>query len=297
MSKSIKNFTFSLLPLKSQIGEYLISRVLENPILIVGSGRSGTTAMARALDQHSQVMFSANEAPFGSHLAQLAFDYHNGPVKSWYKENLALPENAIRNSLRQMFYESVWGENYGLRRNIGVFQGSLNRIKRARFWGTKAFPTEQGALGLDWVFPRMKYLYIIRDGIDVLNSMGKFGAFAEMSFVERCQFWKTTVERYGYLRKRNNAITIRFEEFVSNPHGVLEDVEKHIGLDAEIAPALFAESNLVHPLSEEGTRKAKPAIELKNRPPAWLQWTNAEKQIFIDECGSCMGKLGYEIPF
>ena len=127
--------------------------------------------------------------------------------------------------------------------------------------------------------------------------MSKFSGFVEKKFQERCEFWATTVVRYDYLRARDNAFTIHFEKFAQNPPEIFEGIYRYIEAEMDGKPKLFAETTMVHPLNEEGTRRGNPYVELRNRQPGQVQWTKGERHLFISICGESMDILGYSIPF
>ena len=97
----MKEFLFDILPLKASIGRLMVSSFLETPFFVVGCGRSGTTALGRALNEHPAILFSSNEAPFGYHVAEIGFEYHCGETRKWYQTEIAYSSLQVREHLRQ----------------------------------------------------------------------------------------------------------------------------------------------------------------------------------------------------
>lgn len=285
-----------MIPLKQRLGEYLTRKYFGSPLFLVGCGRSGTTALAHALNEHPNLYFSANEAPVGRHVGLLAYEYNEGAVHSWYRGSIMLSDCGMRKELNNLFYESVWGEYHGLRRNLGVLKGSLQNLKHVTMWGTKTFPCEDAASGLLWLFPKAKFIYVIRDGMDVVASMSKFGSFSEKTFEERCHFWVTTIERYDYLRSHPEAITIRYEDFLNEPEQTIRSILNHLDRPFNQQVLDFATGTVVHPL-DQPTVKSNPREVINARKLPYLDWTTNEKGLFKEICGESMKHVNYEIPF
>ena len=86
----IKELIYSTIPYKEKLGYSMIKHFIHRPCFIVGCGRSGTTALALALDCHPELKFSNNEAPFGKYISACAYEYKYGNVSNWYQENIQL---------------------------------------------------------------------------------------------------------------------------------------------------------------------------------------------------------------
>ena len=272
---------------------------LDRPVFVVACGRSGSTALCSALGKHSRLLMAASEGPNVSSIGHLAYDYAFSRHSEYFQNAVQLPLPAYREVLRTLVYQSLFGTDYGysyhpyrMREKNSVYLSA----RRLGCWGGKVFPDEQAATGLAWLFPRVKYVYLFRNGIDVVESMSKFGAFSELTFEQRCAFWSRHIMRYDFLRTHEDAISIRFEEFLFNAAGVLTSVFQHLGLDYQGAPIEFATSTLVHSRSES-TKKVNPREVLMARAESSSSWTDQQKSAFETHCAAAMKLLGYPIPF
>ena len=144
-------------------------------------------------------------------------------------------------------------------------------------------------------FRMFRYVYIFRNGVDVVYSMTRFHGFRGLSFAEQCKFWTERVFLFDFLRSDDRAITVRFEDFLLDPKSVLTRIYSHLSLPYEEDPVRFAESTLIHPLDQE-TTPAIPAAVLGLRSPAYPQWSSLERQTFRDICSDAMKLLGYDMP-
>ena len=134
------------------------------------------------------------------------------------------------------------------------------------YWGVKAFPDRDAAEGLCWLYPGSRFIYIFRNGMDVVFSMSHFHAFRGMSFEQRCRFWAERVFRYEYLRGHERALAMRFEQFLDDPAAALSAIFAHLGLPDEPGPALFAGGHVLHPLGGQSLT-TDPKTVLRVRPP------------------------------
>ena len=286
---------------KSTLGATLLLRkpdFLDRPVFVVACGRSGSTALCNGLGAHPQVLM-AREAPLIHKFGETAYDYACGENPQYYQEFVALESGQLRQSLRRLSYTSALGPGLGLDyhpRRVGGKKSAFSAGRRLRYWGAKAFPGEKAADGLHWLFPDVRFVYLFRNGLDVVQSMAKFGSFSKLEFERRCRFWSDRVFRYDYLRRHERAATVRFEDFVEDNAATFERLLAHLDLPPDAGPAAFTSTTLVHPL-DQPTAKADPKAELAKRERAYAAWSAEQKAIFTDVCAEAMALLGYDVPF
>ena len=93
----------------------------------------------------------------------------------------------------------------------------------SKIWGDK---TPMNTLYLDWigtVFPRSKFIHIIRDGRDVASSYLKMERYD--TILEAANRWINSIESaqsFGS-KIKENYIEIRYEELVTKPEEVIKD--------------------------------------------------------------------------
>jgi hypothetical protein len=281
-----------------RIGRRLAS-CIDDALFVVGAGRSGTTVLCEMLDRHSHVLMARGEGPLVHRFGVLAYEYLGGPKASYYRHNTALGEEEFRESVRRLCFSCMWGPwgRVGLMPSCSKTRGlQAVAAKPFRLWGVKAFPDERSAAGLIQLFPNAKFIYIFRDGTQVVRSMSKFPSFSSMSFEERCRFWRERVFRYEYLRRHERAVCVRFEELVECPREMCGRLFAHLGLPEQDGVAEYSSTTLIHPL-DEPTRADDPKRVFAARPPAHASWGDAEKRTFEKLCGPAMSLLGYDISF
>jgi len=272
---------------------------LERPVFIVSCGRSGSTALCLAMRLHPNLLVAATEGPSFHALGELAYDFGVGEHRAYFQSASRLPVDDVRSQIRHLCYTSVFGTGLGLSydtRRIAIKESAYTRGARIARWGAKVFTGERSAQGLRWLYPGAKFIYIFRNGIDVVQSMSKFSNFAKLSFADRCRFWTDRANTYEYLRRWDDVCVIRFEDFLDDNAGVLKALYGYLGLPDSRASSDFASSQMIHPSdSPASMQNAKQAIS--GRQPAHAAWTEQERDTFREICGSAMKALAYDIPF
>lgn len=283
-----------------QLKVLLLRRSIRNKqaraAFVIAAPRCGATALYRALNQNSKIIFANGPAPLTHWCGKIAHAYSSRPAR--YRRYTALDEDSIRRKLRSFCFECIWGE---LDRVVLASAKSSPvrgrfRPRRVWMWGARASADEHAAQGLEWLFPQARFLHIYRNGIDVVYSMSRFSAFRDWPFVDLCRFWARTCKRYEYLRHRSNALAIKFEDFLDKPGIVLSDVCSYLGLPFETGMLRYATENLVHPLDGPTIRASARSV-LKARAPSYVNWSSVERQTFRSICENAMQRLGYPIPF
>jgi len=279
------------------LGSVLSARCLPRPVFVVGTGRSGTSVLLQALGQHSRILHLEGEAPFLTSVGAGAALFEFGDRAEYYRQSLAMDRAHFYSALARLGFECAAGRYYGL----DVFARLMRRDPLALFskrhWCAKTFPLENHSKGLQLLYPEARFLYILRSGVEVVQSMTRYRGFRENSFRTHCATWAAAVPRYRYLQTMPEAMAIRHESLVASPEKIFREVFAFLGLPNEPRCARFVASRIVHPL-DLPTREAVSVGELfRTRAPAWRDWTAEQRRIFREVCGEAMRLSGYEVPF
>jgi hypothetical protein len=280
---------------------YLVKRVIKacsRPIFVVASPRSGTTALCRALNEHSQILMAWGGAPMLQWIGAMAHAYEFGPTADHFKTYTGLLSEALRMKLQALAFDCVWADPLRILASSDKLElhGRSEVWRALKIWGCKVSPDAEGAHGLEWLFPSLRFVYIVRNGIDVVYSMSRFISFRDRPFERLCRDWSERVWRYEYLTKRQNAIRIRFEDFLDQPEETLAKVLGCLDLPLETRVTNFCRQNLVHPLDGPSVR-TNPKSVLRNRPAPHTAWSESQKKVFRQVCENAMNHLDYSIPF
>lgn len=283
----------------------LLSRVLsrrffEQPIFVVGSGRSGTSILVQALGEHPAIHSFKGEAPLIWMLGTVVgiLEFSGERKRKYYTEALGVPFDHVYASLRDLAFESAFGPDLGFRHLLkNAVSLRLNPF-RVRCWCAKTFPDQQVALALNKLYPSARFIYIHRNGLDVVHSRTQFPGFSDLDFRRHCEDWTESARKYEYLLSCPQAITVGHADLVSDPHAVFNRIQEFLQLPQHAGPAQFASSTQIHSLSST-TDRANVDIRqvMQNREKHHENWSREQRDIFRETCSIEMAKLGYAMPF
>lgn len=268
------------------------------PVLITGVGRSGTTALAAALMRHPAVYDGGpevHEAPWTRDLGSLVYRFHDddNPVgRDYYRGTLAVGLDDFHRRLRALALQMGYGDTVQAGEPADPAAAPDPAWQR---WVLKCPADRREAVGLLHLFPHVRFLYIVRNGYDVIESHRRFPNFAHLSFEQICVRWAEGYDRFCYAPELERSMRLRQEALVLDPAGMLGEVFDFLGLTNDPAPAQYAASTLVHPLDEPTKRDVDVQQLLAEREPAWTAWTAEERATFRRICGPAMDSLGYPL--
>jgi len=258
------------------------------PLLISGIGRSGTSALLKALAEHKEV-FSAvkiGEAPFVSSFLNFLVEFENrSPMVDYNLANYRLNEEERKISFSNFIMSNQCGSKL-----------DLNEPGK-KFWIAKTSlskPAYEKALEL---FDEVRIVYIMRNGIEVINSARNFSGFSNLSFEEHCQRWKGNIEGSEYLFDLPMVSVVKHDQLVANPQATFQSIYKDLKLSDDTAPADFINTNLFNSSFDETTRDEKAKENFKNRLKAWDSWNRQEQDEFVEICDELMSKYDFTRPY
>ena len=279
------------------LGRTLTGPFYRNPVLIVGTGRSGTSVLLQALGQHPDIYSLPGEAPFLTTIGGSAFLFEEADNAAYYLDAIKVPKTHLFDELRRIGYETAAGRHYGLKRLLKGFAGRAPSPIGRRYWCAKTFPSEKVTKGLLSLYPRARFIYIVRNGCDVVQSRTKFRGFTHQDFRQHCRNWAEGVEKYRHLTLIPQALLVHQEKLKSDQAAFFSEIAKFLEIQDRPEPADFALSTVVHPLDQSDQFGSGAVEQLKRRASAYGQWSDQERSIFKDLCNAGMRELGYEMPF
>lgn len=284
----------------NRLGYLLAARFLNHPIFIVGGGRSGTIALLKAMGEHHEILVSPSEDPFIVDIGNLAhsLEFVTERERSAYDRTLRVSMDYVRNQIRRLALESALGPHYGLKYLLVTSLKRRTTIWRKRYWCTKTFPTERSAQGLLRLYPGTKFIWIVRNGVNVVHSRTKYHEFRDMEFSEQCKHWANSIKRFSYLFDMPEAIVVRQEEMLEDADRLFRRIFEHLSIPYDPGPAAYTSTTHVHPLDIRETMTGVDVKKvLRERPPVHEEWTEEWKETFKRVCGPSMQKAKYPIPF
>ncbi|MCP4107166.1 MAG: sulfotransferase [Desulfobacteraceae bacterium] len=281
----------------ANFSKYITKNFFHNPIFIVGLGRSGTTALNNALENHPLIWSRHNESPLVNIIGKVVHRIEFEGSKDFIQSSLNISKEYLYDSLRKLCFESVLGKNYGFTTLWGNFLRRDISILKKRYWCTKTFPLHDASNGLIFLYPKARFVYIVRNGLEVVQSMTKHHSFRDWGFSKHCEVWANLIEKYYYLLSFDQAIHVRHEKLVSDTDIIFRQISDFLNIRYHDGPAKYLKSNIIHPLDEQTRENTDVAKIFKERKPPYESWSSEQKEIFRRICGDAMQKMNYEIPF
>lgn len=229
-------------------------------------------------------------------IGAIAYEYQFGSDYRHYQRYTAVLPESLNVRLRDLAFDCVWADPFRLLASGDKIFSPTGSARTLQIWGSRCSISETESHGLEWLFPGLKFVYIVRNGIDAVYSMTRFISFRELPFEQMCHDWSQNALSYDHFRRKQNAIFIRFEDFLYEPEKTLENVCSQLMVDSEKGVSAFAGQMLVHPLNGP-TIKVNPKSELLARAPAYTTWSDEQRNIFRQVCKNAMELHGYDIPF
>lgn len=260
--------------------------VCPNPVFIIGSPRSGTTALACSLAQHSQ-LWTAAESDFLFHL------FSGQHAQRAYQQATNVSGDRWLNA----------GE-VGRNEFLAYLGLGLNALFTSRSGGrrwidqTPLYTLISDALAE--LFPGAYFIHILRDGRRVVNSMTNFlqspgikaaeipAAFIgswTTDFRKACQVWSQYVDAAMQFQEghRGRCITVRNENLLENPRDSFKSIFDVIGVPFEDGPPTFFST---HRINSSFQRNSVERLSSANFPNPWESWTLQQRMIFLSEAGA-----------
>ena len=209
------------------------------PFFIIGSGRSGNTLLRSILSGNSDISIPPesyripfaikkfhifNNRDWEDIVSQVLKEFED--CKEFYTweiditdaqkrlENIADSKRTLSNIFDELFCTYTEKHSPG-----------------SKIWGDK---TPMNTLYLDWigtVFPRSKFIHIIRDGRDVASSYLKMERYD--TILEAANRWINSIESaqsFGS-KIKENYMEIRYEELVTKPEEIIKDTCDFLDID------------------------------------------------------------------
>lgn len=210
------------------------------PFFIIGSGRSGTTLMRAILVSHGTVAIppesyvipsvirayqSLNHLPWPDLCRVIIGRFESSQDFRHWEISLA---PACREAM----------ELPPARRDLAsiidiVFRCYLNEhFPAATMWGDKSPVNTTYVTWLDKLFPSARYIHLLRDGRDVVNSFIHSGIHSSLRAA--CEDWQDRVRaarRFGERIGGGRYLEIRYEDLVQQPRSQIERVTAFLGLE------------------------------------------------------------------
>ncbi len=267
--------------------------VCPNPIFIVGSPRSGTTALAHALSRHSQL--------WGSDETQILWDlFDNGCLDTNY-QRVVRPDGSwlLKQGIRQPEFLSFLG--------IGL-NAMFTRASGGRRWIDHTPIYALLSHHLANLFPGAYFVHVLRDGRSAVHSMIHYAAIIKQShmadagdlstypewtfdFKVACETWTQYVAAATRLadERPDRCLTVGQQQLLTDTADEVRRIYDFVGLDHEESPIRYLKS--IRTNSSFGVSCTGDSPPVADHRP-WVSWTLEQQTIFLNVCGSILRQCG-----
>ena len=258
------------------------------PILISGIGRSGTSALLQALATHSEIYTAEKigEAPFVSSFLNFLVKFENeSPIVEYNLKNYRLDAEKRQKVFADFIMMNQCGDSI-----------DLNESGK-KYWIAKTSLGKRAYAKAQEVFGEIRIVYIMRNGIEVVNSARNFEGFSDLNFRQLCTRWRENIENSEFQFDLPLVSVVKHDELVAQPETAFTEIFADLCLSDDPKPAEFINTNLFNSSFDEKSKDSKAKESFKNRLNAWDSWTDEEQQMFIDECDFLMEKYNFIRPY
>lgn len=268
--------------------------ICPNPVFVIGSPRSGTTVLATALGQHSD-LWKGEESEF-------LFDlFGKGQLEAVYNKCMARPKLSWLRANEVGYSEFL--ASLGLGINAMFTSRSCGRR-----WIEQTPHYALIAELLAGLFPGAQFVHILRDARQVVDSMinvtRRYGE-AHLEAVRRsghlprwpedfkfaCTSWLQCVEKsLTYCSTHpDRGMTVPYDKLVVDPEPEFRRIFEFLGLTYEEAPATFLSSTRINSSFYRDFSNPK---ECDPRQEPWENWTPERKVTFLSQLAPMLVKHG-----
>lgn len=277
----------------------LLGTACRPPFFVFGSGRSGTSLLARMLDSHPAIA-----VPFESHLYNRILPLMEGRTAE-------LGPGPARERLVREILRTSDLRHWKPRPTL---EGTLASIRRPGFHGIVEALLESWTLSrgksrwgektphhtLCWPtilegFPDLKVVHLVRDGRDVALSFRE-APFGPKHVYQAAHHWVrflTSAEAAGAVLGEGAFLLVRYEDLVEQPERELRRICAFLGEDYDPAMLRFHEHDTAYPTDARNSERLRRPVLGGNREGWRTRLTPREQRIFEVIAGDRLERYRY----
>jgi len=231
---------------------------IKQPIFMVGSERSGTTMLRLLLDHHPDIAFNLESMFLISQLSNDGSFPDMHAYRAWLASDRIFQHSHFfvdKNLDYKQLVNSFLTQKLGKKKHVGATVHYQFR-----------------KLNLLW--PEAKYIYLVRDGRDVANSVKKIG-FSGNDY-ESSKWWLQAEVEWEKAKENisdKQWIEVKYEQLTENPVQQLQRICEFIGVPFH--------DEMIHISTDSSYREPDPAYN--------YQWKKKMPQIEVQRIESLIG--------
>jgi Sulfotransferase family len=252
-------------------------------LVVTGQGRSGTTALTKAVAEHPQVCSNRVESNVMKDV--LLAGHSSSSVESRVRQ-MVLPREEHDRVFRQMLTRLLFPQHLWSR------DEPPKRLSTFSAMSADAADFAVAAL------PGIHIANIVRNGIEVVASRMAHRVLGSHSFEHNCMAWAAAMDMAKWGNERDDFTLIRHDQLL-NPHTCRKSMsvlQVRAGLDPSDSMAEYLLSQQRNQTTYD-SESPEQAGDLSRRIERWTQWSDAQRSMFEDICAPVMEYFGYSIPW
>ncbi len=252
-------------------------------LLVTGQGRSGTTALTRAVAQHHQVCSNRVESNV---LKDVLLAGHSSSTVESRIRQMVLPRHEHDQVFRQMLTRLLFPQS--------LWSGSEPPQRLSTF---SAMCPDAAEFAVD-ALPGMHFANIVRNGIEVVSSRMVHRVLGQHSFQHNCLAWAAALDMATWGAERQDFTLIRHEQLLKadSCRASMRAMQLSAGLEPTDSITAYLLSQHRNQTTYD-SESPEQASDLSRRIERWACWTNDQRAIFEDICSPVMEYFGYPIPW
>lgn len=213
----------------------------ESPILVGGSGSTGSTLLAVILDSHPDVFCGHEISFFSKPVIYNDYDLFRDKLSVWLRRGVLTDGYLLDGAFLSLECYEIdrvqlvkWANQaQDVREFVTALQARILRNREKRVWIEKTPSNVYCFREFLEAFPRGKVVHITRDGRDVTCSLMARG----YSMFRATSRWLYDTSAGLACRDIPQYFEIRYEDLVANPVSAMQGLCAHIGID--YAPSML----------------------------------------------------------
>jgi hypothetical protein len=253
-----------------------------SPLILSGIGRSGTTALRMSLGTHPNLIYNMAENNIVMDILEIGL--HNCTYPS-RKASMQMSQDRYDKAFRNLLLSVLYPR-------------PPLAITRPKRWMASTDINPRLAEYLRQLFPDVRLVYLVRNGIEVVSSRMLFEGFKDGPFRWQCEVWAKAEGMVRWGVEQNYFYLIRHESLLDRDSisRVLTGLWSWLGLKDNPRCAEALTNSNYHPTTFAS--EASSAVnDLLHRKSRWEFWSDEQRNMFVEHCSSAMAYLGYEIPW
>lgn len=251
-------------------------------------GRSGSTILRRSIGLHPDVYYNGAENNLIQDIAGVG---HLNCTRQSRIDSMRVDQRAYDDSFRRLICDLTWPD----------------RELRARQVHFAAI--NPGAEHLDFlcqIFPNAKIVCLVRNGLEVVCSRMKHQSFAGNEFQSQCETWNRCTQMIDWGERNPDRFFLFRHEWTYDSQLVeskLDQIFKWTGIPnspevvANIRNVIDCMPTTEVPKEFSQMNDAEKQNYFREKADRCQDWSDAQREQFIELCKPLMERLGYSIPF